>query len=103
MTPTLMIATPGCEIRQNSDQITETSRNSPEIRFVLIGIRHLDQFCRSSRFRARTPSLRRTRMAEQPPSTVLIVEDDPRVAQLDKQRLENVGYRIVTAGTAADA
>jgi PAS domain S-box-containing protein len=37
------------------------------------------------------------------PSTILIVEDDPGIAELERARLEDVGYRIVLASSAADA
>src|SRR5713226_267215 len=66
--------------------------------------------CPSSRFRARTPRLERSRMAGSktaaaPPakSTILIVEDDLGIAELEKSRLEEVGHRILLAHTAEEA
>ena len=42
-------------------------------------------------------------MVVRSPSTILIVEDDPGIAELEKGRLEDVGYRIILAGNATDA
>ena len=36
-------------------------------------------------------------------ATVLIVEDDPGIAELERIRLEEAGYRVVLATTAEDA
>jgi two-component system, cell cycle sensor histidine kinase and response regulator CckA len=36
-------------------------------------------------------------------ATVLIVEDDPGIAELERDRLEDAGYRVVVAGDADEA
>lgn len=38
-----------------------------------------------------------------PAATVLVVEDDPGIAELERGRLEEAGYRVVLAATAEDA
>jgi signal transduction histidine kinase len=42
-------------------------------------------------------------MGSDPAEVVLIVEDEPGVAQLQRKRLERAGYRVRWAATAADA
>jgi len=42
-------------------------------------------------------------MAADAPATVLVVEDDPGIAELERGRLEDAGYRVVVAGDAAAA
>lgn len=42
-------------------------------------------------------------MGAEPAGVVLIVEDEPGVAQLQRRRLERAGYRVRWAATAADA
>lgn len=34
---------------------------------------------------------------------ILVIEDDPGVAQLEQRRLERSGYRVVTSGTVEEA
>src|SRR5260370_40757345 len=57
----------------------------------------------SSKSRAKTPWPRSSPVEAQDTSTILIVEDDPGIAELEKLRLEDVGYRIVLAATAGEA
>src|SRR5260370_17148085 len=57
----------------------------------------------SSKSRAKTPWPRSSPVEAQDTSTILIVEDDPGIAELEKLRLEDVGYRIVLAATAEEA
>ena len=42
-------------------------------------------------------------MGAQARATVLVVEDDEGIAELEKARLEDAGYRVVVAGTAEAA
>jgi PAS domain S-box-containing protein len=42
-------------------------------------------------------------MTAHPPATVLVVEDDPGIAELESARLGEAGYRVLTAATAGDA
>src|SRR5437660_107337 len=61
--------------------------------------------CPSSRSPARTPraNYRSFRMVVATPPSVLIVEDDPGIAELERLRLEEAGYQVRVAGTAAAA
>ena len=42
-------------------------------------------------------------VTETPDSTILVVEDDPGIATLERRRLERAGYATVTAATAEAA
>ena len=42
-------------------------------------------------------------MSGKKPSSILLVDDDPLIRQLGRELLENLGYRVETAGEAAEA
>lgn len=42
-------------------------------------------------------------MPENPPRTILLVDDDPLILELGRELLEHLGYRVETASDAAQA
>jgi two-component system, cell cycle sensor histidine kinase and response regulator CckA len=42
-------------------------------------------------------------MAKKPPTTILLVDDDPLILYLGQELLEHLGYRVETAGDGSEA
>src|SRR6185436_4839748 len=65
-----------------------------------------DCSCRSSKCLAKTRKRETPMTNVMPPktrATVLIVEDDPGIAELERDRLSDVGYNVLLAATAEEA
>src|SRR4051794_16010273 len=84
--------------------VTSRSRSSTTASWKRFAV--WDYSCRSSKCRAKTRKHETPMTNVMPPkirATVLIVEDDPGIAELERNRLSEVGYRVLLAATAEEA